>query len=763
MPTIICPRCNATSEVRKEQLNHWLNCPNCGIPWACLDGPPEPPDDPRAIGLFFAQGPHGEVIRFPIHSVEGSAGAGDSHRMRISGSVPRERLPDVMALAHAVGEREARRQVTIADLREICVRLSELRSSDDLAGLVPLINRVQDFFGGPASSPVAFGAVSVERAGVAGNGELFKTLTEDCPGHEWKQVVAIITADPFTGQRTPYLCWTDATDGATELLLSAEQTPRLIASLDRLIRHLDAAPQAVEAKKSKASADEADLDNGRRKPASQTPPRAEFPATAAALACVEIVSRSAKILLQAPNREVFAESIASALRDDGAIDRLRPFLAGKDLVTWGGVTAWSYHRIAWELLAQVLPALQKAAAELLLPGEHRFPAWSELQNAATRALEKLVSLTFDDLRQLICEEAAQLADATRGRQNSPPVGGAALAAASLAVEEPQDSPVSPAVHGLISPAAAGQAPPEMVCTVSDHPALNPLPPPLAQAIQQSVIATTSVLTPQIELFAEAIQQMLTPIQAMQQAIEWGVITPETAARHWYRLLTGDRRPRYKADPHENHELREILMRLYPDDPARVESEIQSSLHESALNDDKFCWGPDHSYLYEALAAWCRIGPAAAKEMTWLEIEDAFRAAYQRQMAAEAGVEAQQAVASACEEALDATRPESTPKGASTHADGPEPPHWLWWNGTRYRIGKTRSQLSWRLLQYFWDRESATYEDLQEPGRPWPDPVSDSAVATAVNRFKTDIPSGFPWKLVTKGRCVTKEFRENPAK
>jgi hypothetical protein len=100
---------------------------------------------------------------------------------------------------------------------------------------------------------------------------------------------------------------------------------------------------------------------------------------------------------------------------------------------------------------------------------------------------------------------------------------------------------------------------------------------------------------------------------------------------------------------------------------------------------------------------------------------------------------------------------------TNHPDGPEAPHWLWLKNQRYQIGKKRSRISWVLLLYFWNRESATYEDLQGPGKPWPDPVTDSAVSTAANRFNTEMPSGFPWKLVTKGRCVARESRENPAK
>src|SRR5262249_7231754 len=97
-----------------------------------------------------------------------------------------------------------------------------------------------------------------------------------------------------------------------------------------------------------------------------------------------------------------------------------------------------------------------------------------------------------------------------------------------------------------------------------------------------------------------------------------------------------------------------------------------------------------------------------------------------------------------------------------HPDGPEAPHWLWWNDERIRIGSGRSQRSWGLLQYFWGRDSENYEDLFGFGKPWLDSVSDSAVATAVNRFNSDMPFGFPWILATKNRCVYKKPRQNPA-
>jgi hypothetical protein len=109
-------------------------------------------------------------------------------------------------------------------------------------------------------------------------------------------------------------------------------------------------------------------------------------------------------------------------------------------------------------------------------------------------------------------------------------------------------------------------------------------------------------------------------------------------------------------------------------------------------------------------------------------------------------------------------------GLSHHRDGPEPPRALWLNGKRYEIGKPRSKRSWRLLAFFWDRQSATFEGLQappdtgpgEPEKPWSEPVNDSAITSAVNRFNNEVPAALPWRLKTEGRCVCKESHENPA-
>jgi hypothetical protein len=91
-------------------------------------------------------------------------------------------------------------------------------------------------------------------------------------------------------------------------------------------------------------------------------------------------------------------------------------------------------------------------------------------------------------------------------------------------------------------------------------------------------------------------------------------------------------------------------------------------------------------------------------------------------------------------------------------DGPVPPNRLRWKGATYSIGKGRSPLSWRLLDYFWDRQRESFDDLIGKNKPWTDAVTDNAVSTALTRFKNDIPRWFPWFLRAANGYVYKEFR-----
>ncbi len=121
--------------------------------------------------------------------------------------------------------------------------------------------------------------------------------------------------------------------------------------------------------------------------------------------------------------------------------------------------------------------------------------------------------------------------------------------------------------------------------------------------------------------------------ALDKAIDLAVALPEDAARHWYRLLVGDRQPRYPHDPDHEQRLLARLKDIYPDDPQKVERQLREMRSERTKRRHKDCWGPDWQYLFEALAAHCGISPGRAKEMTWSEIAAEFKAAYERKAAA----------------------------------------------------------------------------------------------------------------------------------
>jgi hypothetical protein len=101
-PTITCPRCMTTGVVPKELLDHWLTCRECGAKFPCLSKPPERPADPRAKGQLYVEGPKAEVLQFPIHHYELTAEGGSGRYGRVSGAVPESRLPDLLVAARAI-------------------------------------------------------------------------------------------------------------------------------------------------------------------------------------------------------------------------------------------------------------------------------------------------------------------------------------------------------------------------------------------------------------------------------------------------------------------------------------------------------------------------------------------------------------------------------------------------------------------------------------------------------------------------------------
>jgi hypothetical protein len=114
------------------------------------------------------------------------------------------------------------------------------------------------------------------------------------------------------------------------------------------------------------------------------------------------------------------------------------------------------------------------------------------------------------------------------------------------------------------------------------------------------------------------------------ALDVAVNGPEAAARHWYRLLTGERRPRTPINPHEEERVRQRLCWIYPDDPQRVEAELLAMRTKSFDDADAHCWGPNGRYLDDAMAAYCDLTPSQVKKMTWPEIAAELKAACQRE-------------------------------------------------------------------------------------------------------------------------------------
>jgi hypothetical protein len=98
-------------------------------------------------------------------------------------------------------------------------------------------------------------------------------------------------------------------------------------------------------------------------------------------------------------------------------------------------------------------------------------------------------------------------------------------------------------------------------------------------------------------------------------------------------------------------------------------------------------------------------------------------------------------------------------------DGVAGGRWLWWKGERYSVPRGTI---YRLVEYMWERDSASYDDLE-------DHVFDSAVApqtirSYVNKTNNALPLGFPWRLSSDStsRHLTKVLRtsittsENPS-
>jgi hypothetical protein len=106
-------------------------------------------------------------------------------------------------------------------------------------------------------------------------------------------------------------------------------------------------------------------------------------------------------------------------------------------------------------------------------------------------------------------------------------------------------------------------------------------------------------------------------------------------------------------------------------------------------------------------------------------------------------------------------------GATRGADpsGPRPNgleggRWLWWDNQCHPIPKGTV---YRLIEYMWSRDSASYAALEDGGV-FESSVAPGTVRSYANKVKNALPSGFPWQLSADavGRRLTKKkYRQGP--
>jgi hypothetical protein len=109
-----------------------------------------------------------------------------------------------------------------------------------------------------------------------------------------------------------------------------------------------------------------------------------------------------------------------------------------------------------------------------------------------------------------------------------------------------------------------------------------------------------------------------------------------------------------------------------------------------------------------------------------------------------------AAVKACEEFLEALGVDPVP------SNGPEGGRWVRWMGKRCPIPKG---IVYRMVDYFWNRDSATYDELEGPV--FENPVAPQTIRSWVNKVNTSLmPIGVPWRLSADSntRHVTKQPR-----
>jgi hypothetical protein len=95
------------------------------------------------------------------------------------------------------------------------------------------------------------------------------------------------------------------------------------------------------------------------------------------------------------------------------------------------------------------------------------------------------------------------------------------------------------------------------------------------------------------------------------------------------------------------------------------------------------------------------------------------------------------------------------RGDEPHPDGVEGGCWLWWKNKRHPVPRG---VVYRLFDHMWDRDSASYEDLEDAGV-FESAVAPQTVRSYANKAKNALPSRFPWRLKTDStaRQLTKFF------
>lgn len=96
------------------------------------------------------------------------------------------------------------------------------------------------------------------------------------------------------------------------------------------------------------------------------------------------------------------------------------------------------------------------------------------------------------------------------------------------------------------------------------------------------------------------------------------------------------------------------------------------------------------------------------------------------------------------------------RGDEPHPDGLEGGRWLWWKNKRLDVPKG---VVYRLLEYMWDRSSASYNDLEDAGV-FESAVAPQTVRSYANKANNALPTSVPWRLSTDS--VARQLTKVPA-